>query len=258
MLTTTLTGMVTERDALAITNAGPFTIPQGISAGTLVGDFDVSGGISGEYLDGILTGTGSDMFSVDDDDMTLMYKGGSLSVGTYSLSLTVSGDAGLANRTAIVSVMINVTASNMAPTVPATFAATIKENNTASGVLVDAGTAVGDASAGVSANDGDTLAYSLSGGDSAMYSIDGSSGMISVGSADIAEAADGSDVTHNFMITVSDGVTANDRNISASVTLDANAPAAIVGDAAITIAREVNPGDVPQVLANLQDPDERR
>ena len=38
--------------------------------------------------------------------MTLTYKGGGLDVGEYELELTVSGDAGLANRTAIADVTI--------------------------------------------------------------------------------------------------------------------------------------------------------
>ena len=253
VLTTTLTGAINERDALNITNAGPFTIPQGISDGTLIGNFNVSGGIGDEYLDGILTGDGSDLFAVNDADMTFMYRGGDLEVGTYSLSLTVSGDAGLANRTDKADVDVIVTASNMAPTVPATFSPpAIKENLTGAG-LVRAETEVGDASYGVDANDGDTLTYSLSGGDSALYAINSSSGMITVGAAGIADSADGGDVTHSFIITVSDGISANDRDISATVEVDANAPVQLTGDAAIPLTEEVTAGDVPKVLANLQD-----
>ena len=114
-VTSELRGTITSQAALAITSDNEFTIPQGISDNTLIGNFTVTGGISGEYLDGILTGTGSEMFSVNDSDMTLTYKGGGLDVGDYDLQLTVSGDAGLANRTAIEPVTITVTASNMAP-----------------------------------------------------------------------------------------------------------------------------------------------
>ena len=251
-VTSELRGTITSQGALAITNAGPFTIPQGISAGTLVGDFDVSGGISGEYLDGILTGSGSDMFSVDDDDMTIMYKGGSLSVGTYSLSLTVSGDAGLANRTAIMPVSIIVTASNMAPTVPATFAATINENNDATGTLVDAGTEVGDASAGVSANDSDTLTYALAGAGASHFQINSSSGMITVGTA----IADGGAGDYNFQITVSDGITANEQTISATVSVVGNSPVALAGaasDGTLSLSETVNAADnMPLELVDLQ------
>ena len=50
---------------------------------------------------------------------------GSLEVKTYNLDLTVSGDAGMANRTDYRSdVMVTVTASNLAPTAPDTFTKT--------------------------------------------------------------------------------------------------------------------------------------
>ena len=254
-LTSTLTGGINMRSDLSVDDYA-FTIPQGISDDTLIGAFTVGGGISGEYLDGILTGTGSDKFSVNDTDMTLTYKGGGLDVGTYDLQLTVSGDAGLANRTAIADVDITVTASNMAPTVPATFTETIEENNDAIGTLVDAGTAVGDASADVSASDGDTLTYSLDDAGDAVFDIDSSSGAITVGDAITDDAPGGTvnsdgDVVYNFLITVSDGITANDRDISATVTVDANAPAALTGDAAITLEWEGTEDDVPDILQDL-------
>ena len=160
-----LNGDITERAPLSFSGAPfAFTIPQDISSGTPVGAFGVSGGISDEYLDGIVNGNGNSSFAVRDSDMTLVYNGGGLTVGTYTFSLTVSGDAGLANRTIIDTVTVTVTSSNMAPSAPATFMATIKENQTGAG-LVSAGTSVGDASAGVSANDSDTLEYSLMGAD---------------------------------------------------------------------------------------------
>lgn len=249
-LDTVLTGDITSRDALAITSSNEFTIPQGIAPGTHIGAFTVSGGISGEYLDGILSETGSDMFSVNDDDMTLSFQSGSLSVGTYDLKLTVSGDAGLANRTTIADVEITVTASNMAPTVPSAFTETLTEDLTGAG-LVSGGTAVGDASNGVSANDSDVLTYTLSGGDSALYSIDSSSGMISVGSADIADG-DGGDVTHTFDIKVSDGVTANERTIPATITVDANSSTVFNAGADDDIAVAPTAGDVPMILLDLR------
>ena len=248
-----LTGSIVERQPLAFTN-GPFsfTIPQSISDGTPIGAFNVSGDLDGEYLDGIVSGAGSESFSVRDSDMTLVYSGGSLDVGTYNFSLTVSGDAGLANRTTISPVTVTVTASNMAPTVPAEFAATIEENVTGTGLL-SANTEIGDASAGVSSNDGDTLEYSLMGDDSSVFAIDSSSGMITVGADGIADSADGGDVTYSFRIKVSDGVTANNQYISATVMVDANAPAALTGEAAISITEEVTTGDVPKVLVTLGD-----
>ena len=265
--TTTLRGNITSRDALGIADAGPFTIPQAMVAGTLIGDFKVSGGIDGEYLDGILTGDGSDMFAVNDENMTLSYRGGSLAVGAYNLKLTVSGDAGLANRTSISDVAITVTASNVAPSVPLTFAETVKEDETGAG-LVSAGTEIGNAGAGVLSNDGDTLVYSLVGGAASAFVIDSSSGMITVGANGIADSADDGtrgdggvtnadgDVTYNFQVMVSDGITANNKHISATVTVDANAPVALVGDAAsgtILLTENVTAGDVPKTLLNLDD-----
>ena len=120
----------------------------------------------GEYLDGIVsTGAGSGgPFGVRDSDMTLVYSGSSaLEVKTYTLDLTVNGDAGLANRAIIDdTVTVTVTASNQAPSAPEIFAKTVKENEKAAGLLLQ-DYDVGDASAGVSANDGDDLAYSLVG-----------------------------------------------------------------------------------------------
>ena len=269
-LTTTLTGDVNLRPDLAIINAGPFTIPQSIDNDTLIGAFKVSGGLSDEYLDGILTGAGSDMFAVNDQDMTLVYQGedGALDDGTYSLSLTVNGDAGLANRTAIAEVKVTVTASNMAPMVPATFSPDpIKENVEASGVLVSAGTEVGDASYRVNANDGDVLTYKLDDGGEAVFDIDSRSGMVTVGADIVDTAADGTrsdggvvedndDVIYNFIITVSDGIIANNRDISATVMVDANSPVELVdavADGTLAIPREVTAGDVPQELVNLVD-----
>ena len=106
-----------------------------------------------------MSGDDSGPFEVRDSDMTLVYKGGSLEVKTYNLDLTVSGDAGMANRTIIDDVTVTVTASNQAPTAPEIFAETVLENARDIGLLVSAGTVVGDASAGVSANDGDDLTY---------------------------------------------------------------------------------------------------
>ena len=53
----------------------------------------------------------------NDSDMTLLYSGNvaPLLSGTYDLDLTVSGDAGMANRTIIGRARVNVTASNQAP-----------------------------------------------------------------------------------------------------------------------------------------------
>ena len=55
--TVNLTGDINEQDALAFTNSPfNFTIPQSTSADTPIGAFGVSGGVAGEYLDGIVSG----------------------------------------------------------------------------------------------------------------------------------------------------------------------------------------------------------
>ena len=248
-VTSTLRGTITSRTALSVTPPGPFTISQGISEDTLIGAFEVSGRIGDEYLDGILSGDGSDKFSVNDANMTLSYTGSGLKVETYNLQLTVSGDAGLANRTSISDVAIHVTASNAAPTTSGPFMATINERNPASGVLVDAGTEVGDASELVSANDGDKLTYSLDDAGDAVFDIDTNSGVITVES----DILDGSDGDHNFHIIVSDGISANVLDISATVTVVANSGAAFSDGADDDISVEVSAGDVPMVLLNLSD-----
>ena len=259
-LTTTLTGTIHGRDDLSVSVAD-FTIPQAIADGTLIGSFMVDGEIGDEYLDGILSGDGSEMFSVNDTDMTLSFDSGSLEVKTYELMLTVNGDAGLANRTAIESVNITVTASNMAPTVPASFTPpALVEDLTGAG-LISAGTAVGGI--GDEVSDDDAVSYSLDAAGDAVFDIDGD-GNVTVGDADIADnpsegdRSDGGmvnedgDVVYSFNIMVSDGITANQQTVPATVMVDANAPVALVGDSEISITEEVSVVDVPKTLASLQ------
>ena len=133
----------------------------------------------------------------------------------------------MANRTIIDTVEVTVTASNLAPTAPATFAATVEENAVEIGVLVSAGTDVGDASAGVSANDGDSLTYTLVGADG-VFEIDEDTGMITVGSDGIS---DSDDISYSFKVMVSDGVSANNQYIDATVDIDANESTTVVADA---------------------------
>ena len=183
--TVNLTGDITKRDPLAFTNSPfIFTIPQSTSANTPIGAFGVSGGIAGEYLDGIVSGG---PFEVRDSDMTLVYSGSpALEAAIYTLFLTVNGDAGMANRAIIGTVTVIVTASNQAPSAPAIFAATVPEDAVDVGIVVSPGESVGDASVGVSANDGDTLAYTLVGADG-VFEIS-AAGMITVGSAGISDS----------------------------------------------------------------------
>ena len=255
--TVNLTGDINEQDALAFTNSPfNFTIPQSTSADTPIGAFGVSGGVAGEYLDGIVSGG---PFQVRDSDMTLVYSGSSaLEVKMYTLALTVNGDAGMANRAIIGTATVTVTASNLAPSAPATFAETIKENEPAAG-LVKAGTDVGDASAGVSANDGDSLTYTLVGADG-VFDIDADSGMITVDSG----ISDDDEISYTFKVMVSDGVSANNQYIAATVDIDVNDPTELVADADLpagvtatddgyAIAVSVTDDDVPDTLFNLGD-----
>ena len=270
-VTANLSGDITERNALAFTNSPfIFTIPQSTSANTPIGAFGVSGGIAGEYLDGIVSGG---PFEVRDSDMTLVYSGSpALEAGIYTLFLTVNGDAGMANRAIIGTVTVIVTASNQAPSAPPEFEETIKEDEPGAG-LVMGGSEVGDASAGVEANDGDSLTYTLVGADECVFDIDADSGMITVGSDGIS---DSDPITYTFKIMVSDGVSANNQYISATVTVDVNESTEIVADedlpanvvaemidhdsddatamvAGYKIAVSVTDGDVPMTLVNLGD-----
>ena len=257
--TVVLTGNITERDALAFTNSPfNFTIPQSTSADTPIGAFGVSGGVAGEYLDGIVSGG---PFEVRDSDMTLVYSGSpALEVKTYTLALTVNGDAGMANRAIIGTATVTVTASNQAPSAPATFTATVKENAVEIGVLVDAESAVGDASAGVEANDGDDLTYSLHGDAASAFEIS-DAGMITVGSDGIS---DSDETSYTFKVMVSDGVSANNQYITATVDIDENDPTLEVAEADLpagvtatddgyAVAVSVTDGDVPATLFNLGD-----
>jgi len=216
-LNSTLTGTINSRNALGVADSFTFTIPQNVASHTPIGSFMVSGGLAGEYLDGIITGADASPFGVNDTDMTIYRKNGAnLEVRDYEFMLTVNGDAGLANRVVRANVTIRVSASNDKHSAPATFTATIYENMTEAG-LVSAGTAVGDASQGVTNPDGDTLTYSLSG--TSLFEINSSSGAITVGPNDIGDADSGD---QTFQIAISDGVIANDVTINAMVTVDAN------------------------------------
>ena len=204
-----------------------------------------------EYLDGIISGSNRSLFDVRDRDMTLVYSGnGSLAVGTYDLDLTVSGDGGMANRTIIGKVLVTVTASNEAPSAPGTFSAIVPEDDPEKGTLMEAGAEVGDASVGVDSGDGDTLSYSLSGEDASQFAVD-SDGMVTVKAKildtedDDAESTDDlakykrptsdggkladvtdkySKITYEFNIVVSDGVSANNQSIEATVVIVPNRP----------------------------------
>ena len=303
-VTITLTGVIRSRIALAFTgtlfgdgetdatDGDPntdgihfeFTVPSNTVASTPIGFFGVTNGIpavvddnddgedtavAAEYLDGIVSGADSAPFDVRDSDMTLVYKGSpALEVKTYTLDLTVSGDAGLANRTIIGKATVTVTASNLAPDAPPTFSATIKENEPGIDVVAAAGppavervaglvkpdTVVGNASVGVVANDGDSLTYLPSGSGASVFAIDSSTGMITVGAAGILDTTGGpdddpatddedtkyergtdngvlvddtdefSDITYTFKVKVTDGISANDKYIDATVTVDVNEP----------------------------------
>ena len=281
--TVNLTGDITAQDPLAFTPADgaySFTIPQGISANTPIGAFVVTGDVDDEYLDGIVSGG---PFQVRDSDMTLVYSGSSaLEVKTYTLDLTVSGDAGMANRAIIGKVTVTVTASNLAPTAPPTFEETVSENDPSDAELVKADTEVGDASEGVDANDGDSLKYTPQGNGASVFEIDEATGMITVGSDGISASTGGpddedakytrsdsgelvddtdefSDITYTFRVMVSDGISANNQYISATVTVDANEPTELVAEANLpagvtktaagyTFAISVPDKDVPMTL----------
>ena len=273
-VTIDITGDITSRSALAFTgtlgqNGAPnadgihfaFTIPQSISADTRIGFFGVDGEIeatvdsAAEYLDGIVSGPDSGPFVVRDTDMTLVYKGSpALEVKTYTLDLTVNGDAGMANRAIIGKATVTVTASNQAPTAPPTFAANVGEDDPSVAGLVKADTEVGDVSADVTSNDGDSLKYTLHGNGASVFDIDEATGMITVDSAGIAASTGGpteddedapyartdngafdktakfSDITYTFRVKVSDGVSANDKYISVTVTVDVNEPTVPAAD----------------------------
>ena len=217
-----LRGTITERDVLNAPDSFTFTVPQNVESSTPIASFDVMGKIPGESLDGIINGGDAAPFGVNDADMTIYRKNGAnLEVRDYEFTLTVNGDAGLAARADRADVTIRVTASNDKHDAPDTFAATIYENIKGAG-LVSANTAVGDASAGITNPDGDKLAYSLE--DDTPFVIDSETGQITVGADGIGDDDTGMNVEYEFDITVSDGVTANDAVISATVTVDVNDP----------------------------------
>ena len=233
-LTSTLEGTVTERSALMVETDDngnvDFTVPQNVAEDTPIYYFKVSPPISGEEYDGIITGADAAPFGVNDDDMTIYRRNGAvLAVKDYEFELTVNGDAGLAARTHRVPVIVRVTASNTKHSHPTnTFEATIYENIKGDG-LVSAGTLVGDRlDDEITNDDDDNLTYALE--DAPLFAIDSETGQITVGADGIGDDDTGMDNKHTFDITVSDGVTANDVTIAATVTVDVNAPVTAESD----------------------------
>ena len=254
-LTSTLMGTITERADLGVADSFTFTIPQNVAPDTPIGSFDVTNALPNESLDGIITGDEASPFAVNDADMTIYRKNGAdLVVGDYEFDLTVNGDAGLAARVVRADVIVRVSASNSGHTVPATFAKTIAENLSEAG-LVDGGTVVGDASDGVSNPDDDTLTYEIV-QDDTPFVINGASGEVTVGDDGIGDTTD---LVYNFDIKVSDGVTANDKTIAATVTVVANERVtAKTGDVGDVEAVDGSPGsftfDSPQLAGTLGNP----
>ena len=221
VVNSTLTGTINESTALGVADSFTFTIPQNVASDTPIGSFAVSGALSDESLDGIVSGADASPFGVNDADMTIYRKNGAnLEVRDYEFQLTVNGDAGLAARVVRADVTVRVTASNDKHSHDSgKFEATIYENIKGDG-LVSADTAVGDASAGISNPDGDKLTYSE---DSPLFEINSDTGAVTVGPNDIGDG-DGMSGPQHFHITVSDGVTANNVTLEATVTVDANEP----------------------------------
>ena len=158
---------------------------------------------------------------------------------------------------------VTVTASNLAPTAPPTFEKTVKEDVRGEG-LVASGTDVGDASENVAANDGDTLIYTLQ--DTSVFDIS-DAGMITVASG-ISDSAGGpdddpdtddadakytrsdggvladdtdefSDIAYTFKVMVSDGISANNQYIDATVNVDVNEDTEIVADEALPVLQRL-------------------
>ena len=277
-VTETLTGGITAQDPLAFIPADgaySFTIPQSIRPNTPIGAFVVTGDVDGEYLDGIVSGG---PFEVIDPYMTLVYSGSpALEAKEYTLALTVNGDAGMANRAIIGTATVTVTASNQAATAPGIFTATVKEDVTGVDApddpettavdpkpgLVIADASADNASVGVTNPDNDPLTYSIT--TPSVFKIDSSTGAVTVGDDGISDTVGGptetdeeakytrpltdggklvddtdkySDITYEFDIKVSDGVSANDQIIKATVTVDVNEPPEVNRSTEITDAED--------------------
>ena len=263
-----------------------FRVRSNAAAGTQVGVIGIDGARSEELNGGVVRRPAEviDVLSSDSSlfratprkangvyDQVVVRVGDSLrdSEGTQKLVLTVNG-ASASTRTVQAHVTVVVTASNAAPTVPTTtFTKTLPENVAgkdvvadasktppveASGGLVEAGTVVGDASAGVTDNDPSSLRYSLHGKDvmsigNLPFVVDATSGSITVGGTGIHDTGGGpttsapntpysrsdggdlvddtdpfSNIMYEFRIKVSDGVVANDTYRAAMVTVDVNDP----------------------------------
>ena len=113
----------------------------------------------------------------------------------------------------------------------------------------------------LAANDGDTLTYTLVGDGASAFAINAATGMITVGSDGIS---DSDETSYEFQVMVSDGISANNQNIDATVGIDVNEATVIVADADLpagvtataegfTYALLVTARDVPITLFNLGD-----
>ena len=286
----------------ATPNAPPFEFAMLSSEpmGSAIGNVYVSGAVTdldgdtteddGEFLDGILldsSGNAQTMFSVrganaaaaTDQALQVVYNGGALSLGTHMFRLSVNGDSGIALRTLsgggedddrpLNNLTITVNPVNEGPMGPDSHLAIATETVEGIGILAE-----GDDVADLSglATDTNALIYSLSGDDAGQFTIGTRTGVVSVGSAGIADNVvtevavvdnpltttvneakaavygrdpnndDGgelvddsslySDITYEFTVNVSDGNAASSHNIAVTLTVDVNEPITEMGDIA--------------------------
>ena len=240
-------------------------------AGHQVGQIEVANGIgrvgATENIDFQVIGSEGRLFAVADDGIITVVSDDSLTAGDlYQLNVSVSGDAGIANRTTATMVKITVTGSNQAPELLGDAAdgeIDIAADETDKGALLLAeadDVVVGVDFSGYASDPNEPLTFT---DDSSQFNIksDGTELSFEIDvvaldegsddgeTADVDESDDGilhaptgwtcldtsaddgcGNITHSFTVTVSDGVSANDMEIEVTVTLEVNDPIRKIGD----------------------------
>ena len=224
-----------------------------------------------ESIDFQIVGAGSGTFEINDDGVITVGRNASLTAGVaHELNVSVSGDAGLANRTTATMVKITVTASNQAPELLGDAAdgeveIAVDEPDKGTALLAESGTEVAGVDfSGYASDPNESLTFT---DDSAVFKISSDGTTLTFGAnvqklsegrndpetEDVDEADDGilhapssswactdssaanecGNIKHEFTVTVSDGVTANNMEIKVTVTLDVNDPIRVTGSLGI-------------------------
>jgi hypothetical protein len=206
------------------TASGPFSVLEGATAGTTVGDVNANNGDGGGSDTGITysitSGNTGNAFAINSSTGVITVNTASAinyeSATSYTLAVQAN-DGGASNNTTSANVTINVT--DVAPSTP------VDSNAAANSVAENAanGTTVGVTASATDPNGG-TVTYSLTDNAGGRFAINSSTGVVTVAGAIDYETATSYDITVQAADPASGGVKTSSRTFSISVTNVNEAP----------------------------------